>query len=765
MRRIDQHEQGSARGGGLYPCAPTATAELAPASAARPERSFPDIVIRRMVHLRGPNIWTYRAVIEAIVDIGELEDFPSNTLPGFYERVTAWLPGLIEHRCSVGRRGGFLMRLRDGTWPGHILEHVALELQTQAGMKTGFGKARMTHERGVYKVVIRTRNEGIGRLAIESARDLVMAAINDRPYDVGAAIARLTDMVDRQCLGPSTACIVDAAVERGIPWIRLNDGNLVQLGHGAAQHRIWTAETDRTSAIAEGIARDKDLTKRLLSAAGVPVPEGRTVESAEAAWDAAEDIGLPVAVKPLDGNHARGVSLNLKTREEVMAAFVAAEKEGSDVLVERFIPGEEHRLLVVGGKVVAATRGEIIRVNGDGRSTIAHLITTGVNTDPRRGEEEQFPLDVIRLDDPILLLLLQRQALSPDSVLPRGESAVVQRTGNMANDVTGQVHPDIAEQMALAARVVGLDIAGIDLVVEDISQPLGPQGGAIVEVNAGPGLLMHLKPAVGRAQPVGEAIVDHLFPANASGRVPIVGVIGDGQSSLAARLIGSLLQLHGPQTALACRDGLFLAARQLAKTSALGYEPGERMLINRTVQAAVFETCPRQILTEGLPYDRCQIGVVMNMPGPQGLDDLYVTDADQMPGIVRTQVDVVLPTGAAVLNADDPEVLALAEFSDGEVLLYSLDAACAALTAHRARKGRAVFARGDSIVLGLGAEDVPLIKLPGPVLRAIGGDGPHDARPHVLAAVAAAWALGVPIDLIRAGLLHFGESQPARAVH
>ena len=767
MRRIDQNEPGSSSGGGLYPrplLATAATPEPAGA-AASPSRTFPDIVIRRMAHLRGPNVWTYRPVIEAVVDIGELEDFPSNTLPGFYQRLTGWLPGLIEHRCSVGRRGGFLMRLRDGTWPGHILEHVALELQTQAGMKTGFGKARMTHERGVYKVVIRTRDEAVGRAALESARDLVMAAINDTPYDIGATIAKLTDMVDRRCLGPSTACIVDAATERGIPHIRLNDGNLVQLGQGAAQRRIWTAETDRTSAIAEGISRDKDLTKQLLAAAGVPVPEGRTVESAEAAWDAAEDIGLPVVVKPSDGNHARGVSLNLKTREEVMQAFVAAEAEGSEVIVESFIPGQEHRLLVVGGKVAAATRGEIIRVGGDGKSTIAQLIETQVNTDPRRGEEETLPLETLRVDDPVLLLLLQRQSLTPQSVLPRGQSAVVQRTGNMAIDVTGQVHPDIAEQMALAARVVGLDIAGIDLVVEDIAKPLAPQGGAIVEVNAGPGLLMHLKPAVGRAQPVGEAIVEHLFPGHESGRVPIVGLIGDGQSALAPRLIAALLQLNGQQTALACRDGLFLGARQLQKTDARGMDAGERMLINRTVEAAVLETSARHILTEGLPYDRCQVGVVMAMPGASGLDDLYITDNDQLPNIVRTQVDVVLPQGAAVLNADDAEVLELANYSDGQVILYSLDTDSPSVAAHRARKGRAVLARGNDIVLATGGDETVLLSLSAPDFSSLASDLPADVRPHVLAAVAAAWALGVPTSLIRGGLLRFDAAPAASAVH
>lgn len=766
MQRNDSRGSGLSDGRGFYPCASRADAEpTAAGGTGAPERPFADIVIRRMTYLGGPSMWTYRPAVEAVVDIGALEDHPSNTLPGFYDRLTAWLPGLIEHRCSVGRRGGFLMRLRDGTWPGHIMEHVALELQTQAGMKLGFGKARMTPEHGVYKVVIRTDDETVGRQALQAARDLVMAAINDRPFDVAGTIAALADLVDRRCLGPSTDCIVQAARARGIPSIRLNDGNLVQLGHGAAQRRIWTAETDGTSAIAEGISRDKALTKKLLAAAGVPVPEGQVVQNAEEAWEAAQDIGLPVTVKPVDGNHARGVSLNLTSRDEVVAAFAAADAEGSEVMVERFIPGQEHRLLVVGNEVVAAMRGEIIRVGGDGRSTIGQLIDAHVNTDPRRGDEEQFPLETLRHDDPVLRLLLERQGVTIDSVLARGESVVVQRTGNMSIDVTGQVHPDVAQQVALAARVVGLDIAGIDLVAEDIAKPLGPQGGAIVEVNAGPGLLMHLKPALGRPQPVGDAIVRHLFASGQNGRIPLVGLLGDGQSALAARLVAALMQLHGWETALACRDGLFLGGRQLSAHGAIGFEMGECVLINRKVQAAVLETSPRHILTEGLPYDRCQVGVVMAMPGPQGLSDLYITEADQMPAIVRTQVDVVLPGGAAVLNADDPGVLELATHCDGEVVLFGLDAKNPAVAAHRARRGRAVLARGTQVVLAEGSKEQPLIELSAPVLSALTGEGPQDARPHVLAAVAAAWALGIAPDLLRAGLLHFDEPRHADAVH
>ncbi|MGB3068133.1 MAG: cyanophycin synthetase [Ottowia sp.] len=720
------------------------------------------MVIRRMAFLRGPNIWTYRPVIEAIVDIGILEEQPSNTLPGFYERLTAWLPGLIEHRCSVGRRGGFLMRLRDGTWPGHILEHVALELQTQAGMKTGFGKARMTDEYGVYKVVIRTRDELIGKTALESARDLVMAAINNRPYDVAATVARLTEMVDQRCLGPSTASMVEAAGERGIPHIRLNEGNLVQLGYGSAQRRIWTAETDRTSAIAEGISRDKDLTKELLASCGVPVPEGRTVSNAAEAWEAAERIGVPVVVKPTDGNHARGVSLNLNTQQEVEEAFVAAEREGSEVMVERFIPGQEHRLLVVGGKVVAATRGEITRVSGDGRSTMAELIELQVNSDPRRGPEEHLPLDTVRVyENPVTQLELARQGLTAESILPIGRTAVVERTGNMANDVTDRVHPDVAHQVSLAARVVGLDIAGIDLVVEDIGQPLAPQGGAIVEVNAGPGLLMHLKPAVGRAQPVGEAIVKHLFPASEAGRIPVVGIVGQPGDVLTAHLVAWLLQLDGRVTALACQDGLYLGQRQLSKGSALGWESGERMLINRTVQAVVLETSARHILAEGLPYDRCEVGVVTAMPSSHGLEEFYVRDAEQMRNVVRTQIDVVLPSGAAVLNADDAEVLDLADYCDGEVILYSLNEHNPGVAKHRAGKGRVVFARESALVLATGEREIPLANLSAPAFSRLMSAQAGDARAPVLAAVAGAWALGVSPELIRGGLQRFGE--PVRA--
>lgn len=708
-----------------------------------------DIEFLRINYLRGPNMWTYRPVLEAWIDIGALENYPSNTLPGFYERLTAWLPSLIEHRCGVGERGGFLQRLREGTWAGHILEHVTIELQNLAGMQSGFGKARETSTRGVYKVVVRSRHEEVSRVAMLEARKLLLAAIKDRPYDVAATVAKLRDMVDSLCLGPSTGCIVDAATDRRIPSFRLTEGNLVQLGYGCRQHRIWTAETDLTSAIGESISRDKNLTKSLLQSCGVPVPEGEVVESAEEAWEAAEDIGLPVVVKPTDANHGRGVSTNLATREEVEAAYAVAIEEGSEVIVERFIRGYEHRLLVVGKRVVAAARGDIASVVGNGQSTILELIESQINSDPRRGEEEEYPLSLILIDrEPVVRLELKRQGFAPDSVPPAGKEVLIQRNGNVSIDVTDQVHPEVAEAAALAARIVGLDIAGVDLVAEDISRPLEDQGGAVVEVNAGPGLLMHLKPAEGEPRPVGRAIVDYLFPEHENGRIPIVGITGSRGKTMVARLVARLLHLSGKHTGLACSDGVFFGQRQVEKGYAKPWAAGRKVLLNRTTQAAVFENSARSILAEGLPYDRCQVGVVTNIVDAEGLADYYIHNTDQVYNVLRTQVDVVLPDGYAVLNAADPLVVEMAPLCDGGVIFYA-NAQLPPMVAHIAEGGRAVFIREGQLILAAGMNETVLVSLSAiPMVR----DGASEQSVgNLLAAVAAAWALDIPVELIRAG--------------
>ncbi len=709
-----------------------------------------NLQILRVSHLRGPNIWTYRPVIEAWLDLGELEDRPSNAIPGFYERLTGLLPGLAHHRCGVGEVGGFLERLRDGTWAGHILEHICLELQNLAGMPTGFGKTRMTSVHGIYKMAFRTRQEEVGRAALQAGHDLLLAAIEDRPYDVAATVTRLSELCDRLCLGPSTAHIVEAATDRRIPHIRLNDGNLVQLGYGAQQHRIWTAETDQTSAIAESIASDKQLTKELLQSCGVPVPEGEEVDSPEKAWDVAQDIGVPVTVKPTDANHGRGVFTDLRTREEVEQAWHAADTEGSGVLVEKFIEGEAHRLLVVGKQVVAATRGKKQTVTGDGQATVLQLIERQINSDPRCGEAEEFPLEPLILDkEPIAQLELARQGYSGSSVPAAGQLVLIRRHGDLAYDVTDQVHPKVAAAAALAARVVGLDIAGIDLVTPDISRPLAEQGGAIIEVNAGPGLLMHLKPAEGQPRNVGQAIVAHLFPGEGQGRIPIVGITGSRNTTRVARLVNWLLHINGTQVGLACRDGFFLGPRQVETRDGSDWASGQRLLINRSLEAAVFEHSHRAILSEGLAYDRCTVGVVTDLDGQEELAEFYIDDAEKLYNVVRTQVDVILPTGTAVLNAADPRVVGMAALCDGQVIFYGPDAQLPAIAQHRQQGERTVFLRERHIVLARGLDEISEIPLD--------TLSPNKAaKPDmVMAAVAAAWALDVKPELIGAGLRTF----------
>ena len=747
-----------------------------PVKLAEPTTSYhmsphDDIKLLRINYLRGPNIWTYRPVLEVWLDLGELENFPTHLLAGFNERLVSLLPALIEHHCGVGERGGFIQRLQEGTWTGHVLEHVVIELLNLADMPTGFGQTRSTSQPGVYRMVFRARDEQVARTALAEGHRLLMSAINATSYgplELQAAIDKIRAKVDDCYLGPSTAAIVAAATERRIPHIRLNDGNLVQIGYGASQRRIWTAETDLTSAIAEGIAHDKDLTKSLLASCGVPVPEGEMVNSADEAWAAAQSLGLPVVVKPSDGNHGRGVSLDLKTQAEVESAFFQAQPHGSDVMVERFIRGHEHRLLVVGGRVVAAARGETACVVGDGVSTVVQLVDLQLNSDPRRGSHEDCPLGLIETEeDGTIALDLQRQGLSPASIPALGREVLIQRNGNVAIDCTDDIHPEVDHIVSLAARVVGLDIAGVDVVAQDISRPLHEQGGAIVEVNAGPGLLMHLKPAQGAPRPVGRAICEHLFPLvptdkpshNSSGRIPIVGVAGSEGSPQISQLIAWLLHLSGLHTGLACRDGLFLNQRCIDTDDSANWEAGQRLLMNRAVQAAVFENGAETILRSGLAYDRCLIGVVSDFGATSSLAEFDITEEEQMFKVMRVQVDAVLQGGAAVLNAAHARVVEMQTLSDGEVIFYSTDPLTPALIAHQDKGGRALFVRGDQVVLTEGHKETFL-----PDLGKLNAWRKSHSRKQfsdssVLAAIGAAWAMGIALNLIGAGLEAFESTE------
>jgi cyanophycin synthetase len=661
--------------------------------------------IRAVRSLRGPNVWAHFPVLEAIIDLEELRERPSNTLPGFSEKIKQWLPSLIEHRCSVGVRGGFFQRLDEGTYMGHILEHLTLELQTLAGTDVGFGRARETDEIGVYKVAIEYEDEQLAKACLTAAWDLCIAAINDTPFDVSGTISHLRDLAGRVCLGPSTKAIVDAARKRDVPVRRLNDGSLVQLGYGARQRRIMAAETDNTGTIAQEIAQDKELTKIVLRAAGVPVPTGYAVEKAEEACTAALEIGFPVTVKPADGNQGRGVSVDLCTEEQVRTAFEAAALRSSKVLVERNVKGKDYRFLVIGDCMAAAARREPAKIVADGLHTIAQLIEKE-NSDPRRGDYHALPLSKIPLDD-ISCAVLAEQGFTPNSIPPAETVVLIRRnanlsTGGTAVDVTDTVHPVNASFAVAAAKAVGLDIAGVDIVTEDISIPLYEQDGKVIEVNAAPGLRMHVTPSEGQARPVGEAIVDMLFPEGANGRIPIVAITGVNGKTTTTRFTTHILKSAGFFTGMVCSDGIYFDGRRVEKGDCSGPHSARSVLLNPFVNAAVLEAARGGIIREGLGFDQCDVGVVTNIEGGDHLDLFDINTIEKLAAVKRTVVQSVAKTGTAVLNAQDPLVVGMAEYCKGSVLYFSCDEANPIVKEHCRKGGRALFVRDRMIIFAEG---------------------------------------------------------------
>jgi cyanophycin synthetase len=720
------------------------------------------MLLRKVLALRGPNLWADFPVLEAWVDLLDLNEVPSDAIPGFTRRLTAWLPSLAQHQCVVGR-DALLEQLERGTDVAHALEHAMLELQVLAGADVRFSRTRPSSTPGVCRVAVQYEEETLARACLEAALRLCLAAVHDGPFDPEAEIKALRELAGRTCLGPSTRAIVRAAEARGIPARRLIPlGSLVQLGQGSRQRRIRTAETDRTGAIAESIAQDKDLTKDLLRAVGVPVPEGRPVVDADDAWEAAREIGGPVVVKPRAGNHGRAVSTDLSGREPVQDAFRAAAAEGGEVLVERFAPGAEHRLLVVGGRVVAAVRGNPAQVVGDGRQTIALLIEEQLNCDPRRGDDSGCPLSKVEIDPPVRLLL-QQQGVTPDSVPPAGTRVLIQRNGNLAIDVTDQVHPEVAARAVEAAGVVGLDIAGIDVVAEQIDRPLEEQGGVVVEVNAGPGLQMHLNPSVGRPRPVGEAIIASLFPDGQTGRIPLVGVTGVNGKTTVARLIAHILRQAGHCVGMTCTDGVYVDGRRIEAGDCSGPQSAGAILMNPAVEAAVLETARGGILRAGLGFDRCDVAVVTNIGEGDHLGLAEIETPEDLARLKRTLVEAVLPGGAAVLKADDPLTAAMAPHCPGQVVFFARDGGHPVIAAHRAAGGRAVFVRHGAIVLADAEREEVLSPLAGVPLTLDGRIGFQVE--NALAAAAAAWVLDLSPETVRAGLASFDsdwEKLPGR---
>jgi cyanophycin synthetase len=709
--------------------------------------------LQRIRALRGPNIWSRHTALEVTVDLGPAHMAVAE-IAGFETRLRALLPELFSGvRWADADLSG---ATAESATLAHVLERVAMALQKRAKIPVSFSKTFATKEATQFKVVVEYREEDVGRAAVAAAVQVIDAVLAERTFDVQATVKQLRSQDEDVRLGPSTGAIVRAAEARGIPTRRLNTGSLVQLGWGSRQRRILAAETDRTSAIGESIAQDKELTKMLLRSVGVPVPAGGPVKDAEEAWEMAQEVGVPVVLKPQHGNQGRGVAVNLTTREQVLAAFQAASAEGSSVLVERFARGADHRLLVVGDRMIAAARRDPPQVLGDGKSTVAELVAA-VNADPLRGDDHSTSLSKMRLDA-IGLAVLDGQGYTPDSVPAAGTQVLLRQNGNLstggsATDVTDRVHPENAARAVDAARVIGLDIAGVDVICGDISRPLEEQGGIVVEVNAAPGLRMHLDPSVGKPRPVGEAIVSTMFPPGENGRIPLVAVAGTNGKTTTVRMVGHILKAAGRHVGMACTDGIYIDDRRIDHDDCSGPRSARAVLFNPRVDAAVLETARGGILREGLGFDMCDVAIVTNIGEGDHLGMAGIDTAEQLAEVKRTVVENVAPTGAAVLNADDSMTVAMAPYCPGSVIFFARDPKHPLIVAHRARGGRAVVVCNETVVLAEGNREQRVTSLGAVPLTRDGQIGFQ--VDNVLAATAACWSVGVSCEVMRMALATF----------
>ena len=690
-------------------------------------------------------------------------------LSGTTESIAAWQAGLLEHLPEIlpatGTSETAATRSASST-AASWLAGTILALQCRAGSDVQFLRVVPLPEAGQFRLIVEYVEESVGRRALELAQQWFAALLKDEPLDLMAEVSDLRSLDQQVRLGPSTGSIVRAALRRGIPCRRLNEQSLVQIGNGSQQHRILAAETDRTSAIAEQIAQDKHLTKQLLEAVGAPVPGGREVASADDAWEAAQEIGLPVVVKPRDGNQGRGVAVNLQTRAQVIAAYDSASQRYERMIVEEYAPGADYRLLIIDGRLVAAARREPPLVIGDGRSTVAQLVDV-TNQDPRRGEDHATPLSKIPLDT-IALAVLTEQGLSPASVPAAGQLVLLRRnanlsTGGAAADVTDLVHPEVAARAIDAVRIIGLDIAGVDVIAQDISQPLESQRGKIIEINAAPGLRMHLEPSSGQGRPVGEAVINMLFKEGQSGRIPVVAVTGVNGKTTTTRLVSHILRCWGKTTGMTCTDGVYVNDRRIDHGDCSGPKSARTVLSNPLVDAAVLETARGGILREGLGFDRADVSIVTNIGEGDHLGLNGIETLEQLARVKRVLVENVAPGGYAVLNAEDPLVAEMAGHCPGKVLLFARQADHPLLRAHREQAGKVVYVHNQALMAAEGNWEAKIADLSAIPLT-LGGLVGFQIQ-NAMAAAAGAWTLGVPFQTIRYALETFinnSTTLPAR---
>ncbi len=703
--------------------------------------------VSRIRALRGPNLWSHHTSIEAIVSCAAAEH-SIDALSGFESRLRALFPA-IGPLQPTGHDDAIAL--------AHVLELAALGLQAQAGCPVSFSCTTQTLEPGIFQVVVEYTEEAVGRLAMQLAEQLLQTALADGVFDLAVALVQLRELDEDVRLGPSTSAIVQAAVARNIPFRRLTDGSLVMFGWGSRQRRIQAAEMDTTSAIAEAIAQDKDLTKKLLGAAGVPVPIGRAVVDVEDAWAAACEIGLPVVIKPRDGNQGKGVTVNITSHAQLMAAYATAAEFRDSIMVERFLPGNDFRLLVVGNKMVAAARRDPPQVVGDGKQSVRELVDQ-VNRDPRRGSGHATSLTKIRFDD-IALASLARQGYNADSRPTKGQRVILRdnanlSTGGSATDVTDDVHPEVAARAIAAAQMVGLDICGVDVVCDNVLKPIEEQRGGVVEVNAAPGLRMHLSPSFGKGRAVGEAIIADMFGRSDDGRIPIVAVTGTNGKTTTVRLIAHLLTQSGLRVGMTNSDGVYIQGKRIDSGDCSGPRSARNVLLHPDVDAAVFETARGGVLREGLAFDRCQIAVVTNIGTGDHLGLNYITTVEDLAVLKRVIVQNVADSGVAVLNASDPIVARMAANCPGAVTFFASDRHHPVMATQRAQGRRVVYVEDGMIVAaeGFDRHRIALAEIPITRNGSIGFQ-----VDNVMASVAAAWGVGIGWQAIQDGLRSFAS--------
>ncbi len=714
--------------------------------------------IRSINAMRGPNYWSIRRhkLIVMVLDLEEMEEYPSNKIDGFFERLEAMMPTLYSHRCSVGEPGGFFERVKEGTWMGHVIEHIALEVQTLAGMDTGFGRTRGYGEKGVYNVVFSYIEENVGRYAAKAAVDICQAIIDGKDYDLEADIQRMREIREDERLGPSTGSIIAEAENRGIPWIRLNRYSLCQLGYGANQKRIQATVTSETSSIGVELAGDKEDAKYLLDQAEIPVPRGDVITRERSLESACNYVGYPLVVKPIDGNHGRGITVNIQNYEDALTAFHEAKNVSRRVIIEKYITGHDYRLLVINNVLVAAALRTPAHVVGDGKSTIQELIDE-VNSDPRRGYGHEKVLTLIEIDS-MTRIILESKGYNEETVLPEGETLILKDTANLstggtAEDITDIVHPSNVAMAERISRIIDLDICGIDIMTSDISKPLSETGGAVLEVNAGPGFRMHLSPTKGLPRNVAAPVVDKLFPRHGdTGRIPIVAVTGTNGKTTTTRLIAHMVKMHGYRVGYTTSDGIYIQNQMVMKGDTTGPVSAEFVLKDPTVNFAVLECARGGLLRAGLGFKRCEVGIVTNV-APDHLGLRGINTIEQLAKVKGVIPETVLPDGYAILNADDDLVYEMRRNINCNLALFSMDENNPRIKALQKlggitavyEDGYVTLCRGVWKMRVMRAENIPLT---------FGGKADFMIQ-NILPAIIAANVQGIPIDDMRAALETF----------